>query len=176
MMSLALHIKCSIEDLATCSNISCKTATVLRMHETARRLMAVGLAKGAKSFSGIARALGASDQSATNWKSRGVPSDVMIRAAALYGADAAWIAGDPSGQEPAFLTDWKYPKAPTLIIPRVSEEHRGQYSLNDDEQRLLDGYRIADDSLRRSMLLLASDAIDRFGKRRANHNAVGPCA
>lgn len=169
-MSFALHIKSSIEDLATCSNMACKTATVLRMHETARRLMAVGLAKGAKSFSGIARALGASDQSATNWKSRGVPSDVMSRAAALYGADAAWLAGDPSGQEPAFLTDWKYPKAPTITIPMASEEHR-HYSLNDEEQRLLDGYRIADDSLRRSMLLLALDALDRFGKRRANHNA-----
>lgn len=53
------------------------------MHETAQRLLAAGLAKGERTFTGIARTLGASDQSATNWKTRGVPRRVMIRAAAL---------------------------------------------------------------------------------------------
>lgn len=71
-----------------------------RMHETARRLLAVGLAKGAKTFAEIARGLGASDQSATNWKRRGVPKDVAIKAGALYGVDSAWLAGATNGREP----------------------------------------------------------------------------
>jgi hypothetical protein len=43
------------------------------------------------------------------------------------------------------------------------------YSLTPDEQELLDGYRLADDSLKRTMLVLARDATGRFGRRRANH-------
>lgn len=143
---------------------------VLPMHETAQRLLAAGLAKGERTFTGIARTLGASDQSATNWKTRGVPRRVMIRAAALYGVDAAWLAGDADGKAPAFLATRSYPTASASApAPKVNEA-RPAYAMTDDERLLLDGYRLADDSLRRSMVVLATDALARFGKRRANHN------
>lgn len=51
------------------------------MHETAKRLLELGLARGAKDFTEIARSLGGSDQSATNWKTRGVPKAIIIEAA-----------------------------------------------------------------------------------------------
>ena len=140
------------------------------MHETAQRLLTAGLAKGERTFTGIARTLGASDQSATNWKTRGVPRRVMIRAAALYGVDAAWLAGDADGKAPAFLATRSYPTASASApAPKVNEA-RPDYAMTDDERLLLDGYRLADDSLRRSMVVLATDALARFGKRRANHN------
>lgn len=142
---------------------------MIRMHETARRLLAVGLAKGAKTFAEIARSLGASDQSATNWKRRGVPKDVAIRAGALYGVDSAWLADAINGREPECVTAWKHdPRGPSRPGFHVAEM-RASYGLSDDETRLLDGYRIADDGLQRSILMLAEDALKRFGRRKANH-------
>lgn len=167
-MDLALHMRCSLADIAACSNSVCKTHRVDSMHATAQRLLEVGLAKGVKTFAEIARALGASDQSATNWKTRGVPPDMIIRAAELYGADAVWLwVGSKSRGQGYYPVT--YP-APTPTEPQGAGEKRQAYLHNADEQRLLDGYRVADDSLRRSMLLLAADSLERFGKRRANHN------
>lgn len=167
-MNLALHMQCSLANIAACSNSVCKTTRVDGMHETAQRLLEVGLAKGVKTFTEIARALGASDQSATNWKTRGVPPDVIIRAAELYGADAVWLWVGSKGRGQGYYPI-TYP-APAPAESRGTEEKRQPYLHNADEQRLLDGYRVADDSLRRSMLVLASDSLERFGRRRANHN------
>ena len=173
MTDLELHMKCSLDEIGLCSNRSCKSFTVPDMthiHETARRLMAVGMAKGARTFTEIARGLGGSDQSATNWKTRGVPAAVVIQAASIYGVDARWLAGQPDGKEPEFLANWKYSPAPAAPSrPAHVEEHRRHYDLEREEQCLLDAYRLADEGLKRSMLLLARDALDRFGKRRANH-------
>ena len=108
---LELHMTFILNEIALCSNSACKSFTVIAMspiHETARRLMAVGLAKGARNFTEIARGLGGSDQSATNWKTRGVPAAVVIQAASIYGVDARWLAGQPDGKEPEFLANWKY--------------------------------------------------------------------
>lgn len=168
-MSLALHMRCSLAEIAACSNSACKKTTVGDMHETAQRLLTVGQAKGAKTFVEIARALGASDQSATNWKARGVPPDVMIRAAALYRCDAVWLATGSTDRAPQPIAGAYPQRAITPGHPGV-EEKRQRYLSNDDEQRLLEGFRVADDSLLRSMLLLAVDSLERFGRRRANHN------
>ncbi len=164
-MSLALHMRCSLAEIAACSNSVCKKITFGAMHETAQRLLTVGMAKGAKTFVEIARALGASDQSATNWKARGVPSDVMIRAAALYRVDAVWLATGSKDRAPEPLAA-DYPQM--WIRPGTAgvEEKRQRYLSNDDEQRLIEGFRVADDSLRRSMLLLAVDSLERFGRPR----------
>lgn len=168
-MSFALHMRCSLAEIAACSNSACKKTTFGSMHDTAQRLLIVGQAKGARTFVEIARALGASDQSATNWKSRGVPPDVLLRAAALYRVDAVWLATGSKDRSPQPI-DGAYPQmAITPGLPGV-EEKRQRYLSNDDEQRLVEGFRVADDSLRRSMLLLAVDSLERFGRRRANHN------
>lgn len=165
MMDLALHTKCSLNGIVSCSNSLCKSFIVGGMHETARRLLAIGLAMGDKDFTAIARRFGGSDQSATNWKSRGVPKAVIIKAATLWGVQPAWLAGEPGAKEPALVSGCGSGKPSRL---RVAESVVG-YAFSPDEQRLVDGFRLADDSLRRSMLLLAEDALSRFGSRRENH-------
>lgn len=71
------------------------------MHDTAKRLLEIGTESGAKSFADIARALDGSEQSATNWKTRGVPKDKIIQAAAMYGANPAYIR---DGTLPKYVT------------------------------------------------------------------------
>ena len=66
-----VHMQCSLTTIPACSNRACKKSIVGGMHETAKRLLDMGLARGAKDFTEIARSLGGSDQSATNWKTRG---------------------------------------------------------------------------------------------------------
>lgn len=155
-----------------CSNGLCKKFTVARMHETARRLLASGLAKGAKDFTEIARGLGASDQSATNWKKRGVPKQVLITAATKLGVDVGWLSGVPEAKEPPFVTRWREgnggyrmqgvePSRPTV------EEARTPYITDSDEKMILDAFRIGDDALRRTMLLLARDFFGARGEARS---------
>lgn len=57
----------SLAAIAAGSNSVCKKSIVLDMHETAKRLLELGLSRGAKDFTEIAKSLGGSDQSATNW-------------------------------------------------------------------------------------------------------------
>lgn len=169
MITFVLHMAFSLNQVALCSNTLCKRSTMEGMHETARRLLAVGMAKGARTFAEIARQLGASDQSATNWKKRGLPKDVAIKAGSLYGVDAAWLAGSTNGQEPECVAELRYDhSSPEAVRQRVGET-RATYALSDEETRLLDGYRIADDGLKRSIRMLADDALERFGRRKANH-------
>ena len=73
------------------------------MHETAKRLLAAGLARGEKDFTGIARRFGASEQSATNWKSRGVPKAVIIRAATEWQINPGWLSAESGAKTPEFV-------------------------------------------------------------------------
>lgn len=70
------------------------------IHDMAKRLLAVGKMKGAKDFTEIVKALDRSDQSATNWKGRGVPKQKIIEAAKKFGANVACIQ---DGVLPMFL-------------------------------------------------------------------------
>lgn len=65
-----VHMQCSLTAISACSNSVCKKSIVSNMHEPAKRLLELGLSRGAKNFTAIARSLGGSDQSATNWKTR----------------------------------------------------------------------------------------------------------
>lgn len=172
MADRLLHIECSLSSIDVCSNTACKKSIVGNMHETAKRLLDMGLARGAKDFTEVARALGGSDQSATNWKTRGVPKAVLIEAAKRYRVDVGWLSADALAPEPAFITRWREGAGWSTPVKTTShpmaEQGRKTY-LPDDEQILLDGFRIADESLKRSMMLLAKDAIARFGKRSQNH-------
>ena len=139
-----------------------------QIHETARRLLAVGRSKGAHTFTEIARALGASDQSATNWKARGVPAAIIIQAASIYGVDPRWLSVHPDGKPPEFVPrpESPYPRSSQATLPSKVAETRMTYGLDPDEQCLIDAYRIADQGLKRSMLVLARDALYQFAKRK----------
>lgn len=99
-MNLSLHMPCSLGEIIPCSNTLCKTIIVAGMHDTAKRLLEIGTDRGAKDFTEIAKRLGGSDQSATNWKSRGVPNRIIIEAAKLFGANTAYIQ---NGIQPKFF-------------------------------------------------------------------------
>lgn len=67
-MSLSLHMSCSLSRFVPGSNNLCKTFNLFDTHPTAERLFELGTESGAKDFTEIAKRLGGSDQSATNWK------------------------------------------------------------------------------------------------------------
>mgnify|MGYP006914143939 FL=1 len=71
---------------------------------------------------------------------------------------------------PVAMPDAAYPAESLQAYspPTVAQEAR-LYGLEPEERELLDGYRLADASLKRTMLLLAGDALRRFGRRKANH-------
>ncbi len=167
-----VHMQCSLNAIDACSNSLCKKSIVSDMHETAKRLLDMGLARGAKDFTEIARSLGGSDQSATNWKTRGVPKAILIEAAKKYRVDVGWLSADVHAAEPAFVTRWREGDgwaAPVKPTAQQKVEQSRQAYLPEDEQIVLDGFRIADEGVKRSMLLLAKDALARFGKRSQNH-------
>lgn len=59
-------------------------------------------------------------------------------------------------------------QAATTASGLVVHERRAEY-MTDDERLLIEAFRIADDVARRALLLLARDSLDRFGRRRTNH-------
>jgi transcriptional regulator with XRE-family HTH domain len=80
--------------------------------------------------------------------------------AAAFRRQAVELLADPEISGDAAATA----SAAVLVV----HERRGDY-LTDDEQLLLEALRVADDGARRSLLLLARDALERFGHRRTNH-------
>ncbi len=58
--------------------------------------------------------------------------------------------------------------AATTASGLVVHERRAEY-MTDDERLLIEAFRIADEGARRALLLLARDSLDRFGRRRTNH-------
>lgn len=59
-------------------------------------------------------------------------------------------------------------QAATTASGLVVHERRAEY-MTDDERLLIEAFRIADEGSRRALLLLARDSLDRFGRRRTNH-------
>lgn len=80
-------------------------------------------------------------------------------------AEAAPDRREANGVAPA---SYRVAAPPDTLRHNVGEEMR-IYGLASDEHEVLDGYRLADDSLKRTILLLARDASARFGRRKANH-------
>lgn len=141
------------------------------MHKTAQRLLAAGLANGEKDFTSIARRFGGSDQSATNWKTRGVPKSVIIQASADWKINAKWLSAESDDDPPDFARRDESLASPSTGHSFAVAERRATYSncITEDERRLLDGFRAADNGVRRAMLLLADDCLARFQKRVENH-------
>ena len=138
------------------------------MHETAKRLLAAGLARGEKDFTGVARHFGASDQSATNWKSRGIPKAIIIRAAADWNINPGWLSAEAGAPAPDFVarrtgTSGKQEAAKNGFSVAQAVPSYGE--CKEDERRLLAGFRVADSGTRRAMLLLAEDCLKRFPRR-----------
>lgn len=63
--------------------------------------------------------------------------------------------------------------AATIASGLVVHERRAEY-MTDDERLLIEAFRIADEGARRALLLLARDSLDRFGRRRTNHQQWPP--
>ncbi len=142
-MSRSLHMPCSLDEIVMCSNDLCKSFIVDGMnetekpiHETAKRLLEIGKASGAKDFTEIAKALGGSDQSATNWKTRGVPKEKIIEAAMLYKANVAYIK---NGVLPQFLTYSKpqpLPSSNTQIQSQGGQSNQNVQAAPDVQNRI----------------------------------------
>jgi len=172
------------------------------MHETAKRLLAVGLAKGMKNFAEIARKLDASDQTATNWKSpkRGVSKQGVFKASAYFDVDALWLCADPKGRRPEWLpagaeddpveavtadpsTCEQYeeitiPPAPEPedAYPQLRAVERRTVTkpaLTDDEHDVLDGYRVASAEDRIRILGLCSIALREHERKGAARTKHG---
>ena len=98
---------------------------------------------------------------------RNQSSSILARVASILQVEPLWLA---EGKGPKSRD---YSSAIPAVTHRVSEPTPDQRELerivSDEEQRLLDGYRIADEGLKRSLRMLADDALERFGRRRANH-------
>lgn len=80
--------------------------------------------------------------------------------AAAFRRQAVELLAEPEVSRDAPATE----SATALVV----HERRGDY-LTDDERLLLEAARVADDGARRSLLLLARDALERFEQRRTNH-------
>ncbi len=138
------------------------------MHETAKRLLAAGLARGEKDFTGIARRFGASEQSATNWKSRGVPKAVIIRAATEWQINPGWLSAESGAKTPEFVAKRTGEVCKIEARPNgfgAAQSMPSYEKFTEEERRLLAGFRVADGGARRAMLLLAEDSLARFPKR-----------
>lgn len=154
-MSRSLHMPCSLEQIVPCSNILFSGARILNMHPTAKRLLEIGLENGAETFTDIAKALDATDQSATNWKTRGVPKDKIIAASALYGANASYLRDgtlprylSPSPDTQAALKPAEFDSNVTSVpfgkrpIPVISYVQAGLLSDINDPYAPGDGFAI----------------------------------
>ena len=95
-----------------------------------------------------------------------------FQAAKKYRVDVGWLSADAHAVEPAFITRWREGDRWTTPVKNAAhtkaEQSRQTYLL-PDEQTILDGFRLADETVKRTMLLLANDALARFGKRSQNH-------
>ncbi len=159
----------SVTRFIACSNSACIKFMVTAMHETARRLLEAGIANGERSFTAIARRFGASDQSATNWKTRGVPSAVIIQASSDWHIDPKWLAAEDDAHPLAFArASDAAPSRPVAPASKVAEP-AVMYGceLTEDERRLVAGFRAAKNGLRRAMLLLA-DECNEMARNRAS--------
>lgn len=154
MIDLSLHMPCSVEQNIKCSNSIFSSGTIYRMHETAKRLLEAGLSAGEKDFTSIAKRLGASDQSATNWKARGVPKAKLILAVETFGVSLQWLTK-------GFGDMWQTPPTKTCsVVSMVAATPP-----DSDEIILIRGYRMADDTGKKMLITLAKEAIKDFNKR-----------
>ena len=101
-------------------------------------------------------------------------SSVLARVAAILNVEPLWLAEGKGPQR----RDWPSPTPVGALHlaepePRESIPHgydrRSALSLTKDETSLVEAYRIAEASTRRTMLLLANDVLKNLGKRLANH-------
>lgn len=166
----SLHMEFRLRQNSEYSNIAFKNFMMRTMHETAKRLLDVGIANGLRDFTSIARTFGASDQSATNWKTRGVPQAVVVKAAALWSVNPAWLAGIP-GAKPTPLPKGAAPgdappgEAPGQRTPQgngraMKEPTCPGYCLSADELTLLAAYRSADSAARGALMWVARKVIE----------------
>ncbi len=102
-------------------------------------------------------------------------SSILARVAAILNVEPLWLAEGKGPQR----RDWQsrsQVEAFKVSEPEPSEfiangyDRRSALILAQEEKLLVEAYRIADGSTRRTMLLLANDVLKTLGKRVANHS------
>lgn len=66
--------------------------------QSLQRLLATAASRGVHGAAAVARTLDATDQQINNWKSRGVPHAMTVRAQKLWGVSAEWLATGEGAQ------------------------------------------------------------------------------
>ena len=94
---------------------------------TLSRLLEAAAEKGFIGPAAVAKELGASDQSATNWKSRGVPKAQAIKAQQLWVVSATWIA---TGAGPKYIGATPVPSIPLENNPEYPAVRRVSFKLS----------------------------------------------
>ena len=128
--------------------------SVVKMHPTFTRLIqAANELRGWKSAAQVARGLTASglktsEQTMTNWKSRGVSLEAMIDAAKIIGCRMEFIRDG------------------SLPMKREKNGNVVAAVFSPDEELLLEGFRLASAREKESMLYVARLVIQDFHKRR----------
>lgn len=120
---------------------------MVRIYESA---VAQGLIDADMRLTSLARLLNVPAQNVKHWESRGPSKEIRLRLQAEFGINATWIE---TGTE-----------------SKKQEKKPSTAAFSDDEQALLEGFRIADSSLKRAMLALAREAQAAFEKRNEQRN------
>lgn len=140
------------------------------MHETARRLLAVGKAKGARTFVDVVRNIDESAQTATNWKTRGVSRAGIIKASIKYGVDVAWLACENNGKRPDFLDGFVDNLSDPVCDPLVAREDPPSYLdttvIDPQTDQVIRLMRSTDASGRLMALGAVIAAIDQYNKKK----------
>lgn len=156
MMERSLNMACSLAQNTPCSNdlfMPCSLGG--DMHPTFKRLLEMA---GDLKQTQLANALNESEQTITNWKTRGVPAKKHVPIAKKLGGDPMYLAfGGPSDQPAKKNTERRL----ALIQ---------QAAFSEDEKTLLDGYRLAKGEVKEIMLSIAEREIANFGRRSGEAN------
>lgn len=140
------------------------------MHETARRLLAVGKAKGSQTFVDVVRNIDGSAQTATNWKTRGVSRAGIIKASIKYGVDVAWLACENNGKRPDFLDGFIDDLSEPIREPLVAREEPPSYLdttvIDPQTDQVIRLMRSADASGRLMALGAVIAALDQYDKKK----------
>lgn len=119
-----------------------------RLYDAAKALMEV------EGPSNVARLLGESPQNLTNWENRGVSSKGALKAEALIGCSAMWLA---TGQGP--MTDAAIPEAMVEVADKIRAlPPKLQEWTMKEIARVLDGAQAALDAAKQNGLRQSPEA------------------
>lgn len=127
-----------------------------------------------KNFADVARLIGESEQTLSNWKKRGVPKAKTVSISGKIGCRPEWLE---MGALPMIDTKLihnqaheKQKKMPDIALVadragEIGQEKQLTAAFSADERLVLDGFRLASPRERDSMLHMARLILEDFNKR-----------